>query len=135
MRISHHTQLTSAEKSPWCRRSRVSPDLVEYGTSWSPRCRAITVTWSEISVRAVKGQSARSQRHSMLCCRGPVQPLSLPLTLALGCTRSQAQGSCIAGNSTEDPGQQMCQGWGCGGTACDRVRNAGPGTCGAEPGG
>jgi hypothetical protein len=30
----------------------VSPDLVEYGTSWSPRCRAITVTWVEISVRA-----------------------------------------------------------------------------------
>lgn len=37
-------QLTSAEKSPWCRSSRVSPDLVEYGISWSPRCRAITVT-------------------------------------------------------------------------------------------
>lgn len=81
MRISHHTQLTSAEKSPWCRRSRVSPDLVEYGTSWSPRCRAITVTWSEISVRAVKGQSARSQRHSMLCCQGTrATPEPLPYT-------------------------------------------------------
>lgn len=48
-------QLTSAEKSPWCRSSKVSPDLVEYGISWSPRCRAITVTCSEKSVLELSG--------------------------------------------------------------------------------
>lgn len=57
-------QLTSGEKSPWCRRSKVSPDLVEYGTSWSPRCRAITVTWSGNLVLELRVQS---QYPSALC--------------------------------------------------------------------
>lgn len=47
--------LTSAEKSPWCRSSKVSPDLVENGTSWSPRCRAITVTWTEDLALELRG--------------------------------------------------------------------------------
>lgn len=94
--------LTSAEKSPWCSRSRVSPALVEYGTSWSPRCRAITVTWSENSGSEPQGHLPGARARLTVCqgSRGP-RPPSPCLCVGLGealplCCSLQSPG--------EDPG-------------------------------
>ena len=64
----------------------MSPDLVEYGTSWSPRCRAITVTWSENAALELRGPPARPVPSSLgtVCLIGkrvrrPEPSLSLSL--------------------------------------------------------
>ena len=91
----------------------MSPDLVEYGTRWSPRCWAITVTWSENSGLELRGHHPRAQLPSSPCANEAASgdTHAIPsLCLHVGPGNGS---SCFAAPSEapgRNPGRSACQG-------------------------